>query len=305
MAFEFTDPTAATLTSITPRTEKHGDDDVFAVSFGLKITGANTLLDKLSPTLRQALYKPVDEDTEPLPGIDQATPLLRATGIELLTLKGALNGWTIEIDHGIDEADPIKLGDCKVDNFRVHPMQGGSVDLLFRVGSNDIDATEAGLLCSHLKQEISFRLTAPKVAGAGTTEATGAAIDGTKGHPGAQQERDATDLFAAGEDHEGEPEQLDGEGPDGDGDDDLGDDEGAAPDVTADGQQPADAERGENWPFPAGGSDKSDMQRSAERLAAEREQEELEAGITSSLATAGVKPKRGARGKAATVGAVE
>lgn len=161
MSFEFTEPTAAVLTSITPRTEKHGDDDVFAVSFGLKITGPNTLLDKLSPALRQALYKPADEDTEPLPGIEQATPLLRATGIELLTLKGALTGWTIEIDHGIDETDPIRLGDCKVDHFRVSPMQGGSVDLMFRVGSNDIDATEAGLLCSHLKQEISFRLIAP------------------------------------------------------------------------------------------------------------------------------------------------
>ncbi len=185
MSFEFTDPTAATLTSITPRTEKHGDDDVFAVSFGLKITGPNTLLDKLSPTLRLALYKPADEDTDPLPGIEQSTPLLRATGIELITLKGALTGWTIEIDHGIDETDPIRLGDCKVDHFRVSPMQGGSVDLLFRVGSNDIDATEAGLLCSHLKQEISFRLTAPKLPEAGATEATGAEIDGTKGHPGA------------------------------------------------------------------------------------------------------------------------
>lgn len=184
MTFEFIDPTAAVLTSITPRTEKHGDEDVFAVSFGLKLTGENTLLDRLSPTLRQALYKPKDETTDPLPGMEEATPILRATGIELITLKGALQGWTIEIDHGIDETDPIKLGDCKIDAFRVHPMQGGTVDLMFRVGSNDIDATEAGLLCSHLKQEIRFRLTAP-LKPQGGTEATGAEIDGTVGHPGA------------------------------------------------------------------------------------------------------------------------
>ncbi len=185
MSFEFTEPTAATLTSITPRTEKHGDDDVFAVSFGLKITGQNTLLDKLSPTLRHALYRAEDENTETLPGVEQSTPVLRATGIELLTLKGALQGLTIEIEHGIDEAAPIRLGDCKVDHFRVSPMQGGSVDLLFRVGSNDIDATEAGLLCSHLKQEISFTLTAPKMQERAGTEATGAAIDGSEGHHGA------------------------------------------------------------------------------------------------------------------------
>ena len=201
MSFEFNAPTTALLTSITPRTEKHGDEDVFAVSFGLKLTGPNTLLDKLSPTLRTALYKPVDDATEQLPGVEQPTPLLRATGIELIKLKGALQGWTIEIDHGIDENDPIEIGDCKVDEFRVHPMEGGSVDLMFRVGSNDIDATEAGLLCSHLKQEVSFTLRAPKLL---PTNPEAGVIDGTVGHPGAAAadgdgEPDPTDLFAAGE----------------------------------------------------------------------------------------------------------
>ena len=210
MSFEFTNFTAATLTSLTPRTEKHGDEEVFAVSFGLKITGQNTLLDKLSPTLRQALYRAVDEATDTLPGVEQSTPKLRATGIEMITLKGALNGWTI----AIEEDDPIALGDSKIDAFKVHPMEGGSVDLFFRVGTNDIDAAEAGALCSKLHQEIKFKLTAPKVAGdAPVIDGTVAAFKAD--HPDA----DATDLFAAG----AGPEEESGE-----------EDEGSRPDADRD-----------------------------------------------------------------------
>ena len=182
---EFTDPHAATLTSVTPRTENHGDDKVFAISLGLKLAGANTLLDKFSPTLRKALYMPVPDQLD-LDSSDH-TPLLRSALIEEVKIaQASLEGWTLAVDHGIDESEPIKIGGCKVDKFRCVPHEGGSIDLFFRVGSNDIDATEAGLLCSHLSQQISFTLVAPTKpieAIDGTTEAF------EKDHP------DATDMF--------------------------------------------------------------------------------------------------------------
>lgn len=159
--FELTSPTLATLISVTPRTEIHGEDRVFAISLGIKITAPNTILDGLSPTLRQTLYKAV-EGQEQLPGVEESTPLLRTRGIDLLSLAGKLEGWTLTVDHGIDEGDPITLGGCKVDHFKVDPHEGGTVDLMFRIGSTDIDATEAGLLCSKLSQEISIQLTAPE-----------------------------------------------------------------------------------------------------------------------------------------------
>ena len=200
--FELTN-TPATLTSVTPRTEVHGDDKVFAISLGLKITGPNTLLDKLTPALRHMIYTAKPDATPELPGVEESTPLLRCPGVELMTLKAALEGWTLAVDHGIDEADPITLGGCKVDKFKVAPSQGGTVDLMFRIGSNDVDAEEAGLLCSHLSQEISITLTPP----APKPEA----IDGTVGHPGAQRGPDAGELFAA---EHGGPEDEPSEGGD-------------------------------------------------------------------------------------------
>ena len=210
--------TAATLTSVTPRTEVHGEDRVFAISLGLKITGANTLLDKLTPALRHMIYMAKPDATPELPGVEESTPLLRCPGVELLTLKATLEGWTLAVDHGINESEPITLGGCRLDKFRVAPSQGGTVDLMFRIGSNDVDAEEAGLLCSHLSQEITITLTPP--------EKQPEAIDGTTGHPGAQQEPDAGGLFA--EAHGG-PE-----------------------DDTSEGGETDIAGRGDNWPFPRG-----------------------------------------------------
>lgn len=189
MAFELTDA-AAKLSSVTPRTERHGDDEVFAISLGFKLTTANTILDRLNPTLRDALYKAV-EGQEVLPGVDATTPLLRTRAIDSLSLGACFEGWTLTIPHGIDEDQPIKIGNARVDKFKVTPHEGGSVDLTFRVGSNDIDATEAGLLCAKLGQEVDISLTAPVIA-------TGApVIDGSTeafkaDHP------EAGDLFADG-----------------------------------------------------------------------------------------------------------
>lgn len=187
MPFELTN-TTATLTSVTPRTEVHGEEKVFAISLGLKIEGPNTLLDRLSPTLRTTLYRAAEGQPD-LPGIEASTPMLRTRGIETLHLAGSLEGWTLEVDHGIDESAPIMLGGCKVDKFRVTPKEGGSIELLLRIGSNDIDATEAGLLCSHLSQEVSITLTAPKIAPVAPV------IDGTTAAFSADHP-EAGDLFA-------------------------------------------------------------------------------------------------------------
>lgn len=269
MTFEILTPTDATLTSVTPRTEKHGDEDVFAISLGLKVTAPNTLLDTLAPGLRDSLYKAV-EGQEQLPGVEPATPLLRCKVIDTLALAACFEGWTIAIDHGIDESDPITLGGAKVDKFRVVPSEGGSVSIAFRVGSNDIDAAEAGLLCSHLGQGISFTLKAPEARKEGTTEATGAEIDGTRGHPGADA---------------GQGSLLDDQA------------------LTPVGALAASLEAGGSVEvtMPDGAratitrrSDPDDDSEGGTTDAGAAEQAELEAGMREQLTAAGVKPKRGA-----------
>lgn len=60
--FQLAEFTQATVNSVTPRVEKHGDDDKPAVSIKLSIEGPNTLLDAIDPNISLALYKPKDDE---------------------------------------------------------------------------------------------------------------------------------------------------------------------------------------------------------------------------------------------------
>jgi hypothetical protein len=160
--FELTTPTTARVKSATPRGEHHGEDLIVAITLRLQITGPNTLLDALSPTLRHALYMAV-EGQEQLPGVEPATPLRRTKDITNVSLVGSFEGWTLKVDHGIHEDEPITLGGCRVDKFKLDEiMEGGTTKLSFNVGSNDLNDEELGILCGKLGSEITFTLHAPE-----------------------------------------------------------------------------------------------------------------------------------------------
>lgn len=204
--FELKDYTSAVMRTLTCRVEKHGDDSIPAVTMSFQITTANTILDLLDPSLRHTLYKAV-EGQDTLPGVEPSTPLLRSKGVSSLDLTAAFEGWTIHIPYGVDEKAPIVCGGAKVDGFSVSPMEGGTVDLCFKVGTSDIDAHQVGYLWENQKCELQIKLLAPVKSDE--------VIDGTTGHPGiadaeeAEAERQGTLLGAM---QDGEPVGGENEG---------------------------------------------------------------------------------------------
>lgn len=183
--FQLQEMTEVHVTSVTNRTELHGDERMPAVSIAVEIEAANTLLDIIDPKIREALYKAV-EDQDNLPGIEQSTPVLRCNSFERHTLPTSHEGWTLSVDDGIDDTDPMTFGGVKVDKFSVEAKQGGTIVLRFRMGTSDVDADKLGKLAMHNGQSIWITLIAPKPGAE--------AIDGTVGHPGAAPS--AGDLFA-------------------------------------------------------------------------------------------------------------
>ena len=159
--FEIKEFQEATLATLTPRSEKHGDDDKPAVSVAFEITCANTLTDSIDPAIRQTLFKAVD-DQEDLPGVEPSTPVLRCNSIDRVTLTTKHEGWTLTIDDGIDDTEPMTFGGCKCDKVSVEPKQGGSIILRLRVGTSDLDAARSGFLGMHVGQSVWITLTAPK-----------------------------------------------------------------------------------------------------------------------------------------------
>jgi hypothetical protein len=166
--FRLDTSTEVKLVSVTPRSEHHGTDLVSALTLGLELKGPNTLLDLLSPTLRQALYTVADDETPTLEGIPAPTPKLRTKHLGALPLS-------INAIEGEDMA----LSKCKVDRWRAECMEGGTVSLAFRVSTNDVDETEAGRLFGKLGQTIAIRFEPP--AAVAEPVQTGQTIDGSKG----------------------------------------------------------------------------------------------------------------------------
>lgn len=190
--FQLTEPTEAKLTSVTPRTELHGDDEVPAVSISVEIECANTLLDLIDPQIRHALYKAKPDETPELPGVDASTPVLRCNSIDRVKLTTAHEGWTLHVHHSIDEATPPwAFGGTKVDQMSVEAKQGGTVILRLRCGTSDVDEARMGWLCVHKGQEITLALLAPKPGDEKTP-----AIDGT-GEEFKSDHPEAGDMFAA------------------------------------------------------------------------------------------------------------
>ena len=144
--FELAESTDALLDHVTLRNERHGKEKVRAVTLRFKITGPNTLLDLLSPTLRHALYMR-DDAQEVLPGVEPPTPLLRSKDITTVPVPQKLvEGATVHIEHGIDDDNEICLGGSKVDGFSIEAHDGGTVDLSLRVSSSDVSREEIGLI---------------------------------------------------------------------------------------------------------------------------------------------------------------
>lgn len=185
--------TEAHLATLTPRSQKHGDDEVPAVSLGLELTVGNTLLDAIDPAIREALFKRVDGQPD-LPGVESSTPVLRCNSIDRVTLPTKYEGWTLEVDDGIDDATPKAFGSCKIDKFSVEPKQGGSCLLRIRIGTSDLDAERSGMLGMHVGQSIWIKLRAPEKA---QDQPAGSDEDEDDDQP------DATDLFvnSAGDEH--------------------------------------------------------------------------------------------------------
>lgn len=189
------DFTEARMASLTTRIQKHGDEDVPAVSLGLQLTVANTLLDVIDPNIREALFKRVDGQPD-LPGVESTTPALRCQSIDRAVLSTKYEGWTLEVDDGIDETTPKTFGGCKVDKFIVEPMNGGTCLLSMRVGTSDLDAEKSGMLGMRLGQAIWIKLRAPERVADAPADVPQPKAD----------EPDAGSLFAASAEGSGEDE---------------------------------------------------------------------------------------------------
>jgi len=251
------------LTKATPRKETHGKELVQAISLRVEWWPTdNAAVNLLHDNLQDLLWwvPPEAAAQDELDGVPAVKKHRRVPSLHMpLKIEAAFSGYTLKIEHGIDDSTALELYGCSCDKFEFEAKEGGSVVIRWSVASNKaITPQLVGALCGLEGGELIATLTPPEP---GTTEATGAEIDGTKGHPGAA---------------DGQGSLLDTDADGGPRDDGLGT---FADDMAAGGDP---------------GDDDADDDGSGHADSGAAEQAALEAGMRESLAAAGVKPKRGA-----------
>lgn len=165
--FAIEEPKPALLVGLNLRREKHGKAKVPAFDVKVQVTAPNTILDQLKgPGFRAGLYTRSDgeEAQGDLDHIDPATetPLLRLEGIEPIHLQDELTGYGVTFDIGTGRKDSIvQLDGCKLADFVVEPLQGGTVRVNFKIQKAGVDEKQIGKLGVLIDCEVGLTLTPP------------------------------------------------------------------------------------------------------------------------------------------------
>lgn len=186
------------VAKVTPRKEKHGKELVQAVSLRLEWWPTeNSALNLLHPGLQDMLFwtPPEVEAQCALEGIPPVKKHRRVPTAGLpLKIEASFTGYTLTIEHGIDETSALELYGCALDKFDADAKEGGSSCIRWSLASNKTVTPElVGELCALEGLDVIATLKPP----AEPQEA----IDGSvkafhADHP------DAGDMFAA--EHGGE-----------------------------------------------------------------------------------------------------
>ncbi len=136
------------------RTENHGDEKDPACDLKFEFSGANNLLIKLHPDLRDALYraddnKNIDSDHKP----HRRFPLLGTLPWDLEIPRTLLR-----IHDADDAANDVVLGGGKTNNFKITPLEGGTVKWSFRCQFSKPDEDAIAKLMRALNQSVPVSL---------------------------------------------------------------------------------------------------------------------------------------------------
>ena len=162
MSFQLPAFTPVTLSHLNVRAEMAGKEPVPAVDMKFTLTGSNNLLEMFDAGLKGVLYKPADATWQPdLDGVDPATdmPALRSSSIEMpISLNKDYIGRNLVVDFGLGGSSNIELSGCDVDNFKVNCIEGGSVEISFRVQASGLNDKALGTLGTLVKHSVQITL---------------------------------------------------------------------------------------------------------------------------------------------------
>lgn len=155
--------TAALVTSVTNISEKHGNQRVPAVSIGIAITGASTLLNEFDPDLRGMFFR----RPQPKPGelsLDHdALTELRFPLLKNPSWNKEFAGYMLRFIIGVTGKEDVLLTDVDIKGISINPLEGGSVTISLKAHAQPQSEHDHGRIARMLQRECTLTLTPPDV----------------------------------------------------------------------------------------------------------------------------------------------
>jgi hypothetical protein len=152
----------AKIVSCTNVSEKHGKERVPAISIGMYLVGASTLLGHFDTALRTTLFrKPQPTPGDMFPEDSDGLTELRFPFMRNLAWDRKYAGYTLRFRIGASGADDVLLAECGLKDIRFVAQEGGSVGIGFKVTAHPKDEIDHGKVATRLQQEIFIDLTPP------------------------------------------------------------------------------------------------------------------------------------------------
>jgi len=149
------------IVSCTNVSEKHGKDRIPAISIGLYLVGASTLLDHFDTALRTTLFRKPQPTPGELPMEHDSLTELRFPFMRNLAWDRKYAGYMLRFHIGATGAEDVLLAECGLKDIRFVAQEGGSVGIGFKVTAHPKDEVDHGKVATRLQQEIMITLTPP------------------------------------------------------------------------------------------------------------------------------------------------
>lgn len=158
------DQQIAKITSLNPRAEKHGEDNVPACDIGFEVNAHSRVLDLFDPSYRPFLFRRSDApgDQPSLIDGDQLTALAKPT-LKPLRLDEDFPGYTLRIGSGLDFGEDLVLADANLSGFVIEAVEGGSVKLKFSASAHPT-ADQCGELYEQIQNMVDLTVEPPLAA---------------------------------------------------------------------------------------------------------------------------------------------
>ena len=150
----------AYLATLTPHTEKHGDENVQAATLKIEVVMSNAVLNEFDKGLLSALYRqPTKGETSDIEAKNEYQKV-RFPLLSPAKWDEEFPGYKLRIDSDIGDAELLSLFDVTLKKFQFEPCDGGSLRITFNANCHP-EPSQAGELFSMMQEHVSLTLIAP------------------------------------------------------------------------------------------------------------------------------------------------